>query len=408
MPPDLTLPPPDAEGRPMPLAPGESDESMLIGPTPDHEHPFDGYQPDGYADLAPGLHDYWHGPTAPIESTGTWLRRGFWYAEADAVVWNRLWNRDDKMFAAQDADVNRTDFFSSIGAFSALLSTNRVLMVDGAHPGQDASVRGTLGHFLFRDSKNRDHTFEFTAFGGGDWHQHRQLSSAAPFGLFVPFVIDGANRSFDNSTRQTVDYSSHYSSFEGNYRVKQRMNRDQLIMDANGHWHRAANAGMVRDYLIGLRIVESRDFLDWRAEDIGVLGDDGTYWIFTDNDMFGLQLGGGMTYEASRWSLGLHAKGGVYLNDALGRTVLNFTADDDDDADLRLREDQLSFLGEVKLQGRWHLTPNFSLRAAYEMMYLTSQALAPNQATFITDFSYLNTSQDPFYHGASFGFEGYW
>jgi hypothetical protein len=312
------------------------------------------------------------------------------------------------MFAAQDADVNRTDFFSSIGAFSALLSTNRVLMVDGAHPGQDASVRGTLGHFLFRDSKNRDHTFEFTAFGGGDWHQHRQLSSAAPFGLFVPFVIDGANRSFDNSTRQTVDYSSHYSSFEGNYRVKQRMNRDQLIMDANGHWHRAANAGMVRDYLIGLRIVESRDFLDWRAEDIGVLGDDGTYWIFTDNDMFGLQLGGGMTYEASRWSLGLHAKGGVYLNDALGRTVLNFTADDDDDADLRLREDQLSFLGEVKLQGRWHLTPNFSLRAAYEMMYLTSQALAPNQATFITDFSYLNTSQDPFYHGASFGFEGYW
>jgi hypothetical protein len=42
------------------------------------------------------------------------------------------------------------------------------------------------------------------------------------------------------------------------------------------------------------------------------------------------------------------------------------------------------------------------------MMYVTAQALAPNQSTFITDFSYLNTSQDPFYHGASFGFEGYW
>jgi hypothetical protein len=408
MPPDLSLPSADAGGLPVPATPGESEQSMLSGPVSDQGQPFDGYQHDGYAEFAPGLHDGWHGPTAPIESTGTWLRRGFWYAEADGVVWNRLWNRDNKMFAAQDPDVNRTDFFSSLGAFNALLNTNRVLMLDGAHPGQDASVRATLGHFLFRDSKNRDHTVEFTAFGGGDWHQHRQISSATPFGLFVPFVIDGGNRSFDNSTRQTLDYSSHYSSFEFNYRVKQRMHRDRLIMDANGHWHRAANAGFVREYLVGLRIVESRDFLDWQAEDIQAMGNDGSYLIFTDNDMFGFQMGTGLTYETSRWSLGFSGKGGVYLNDALGRTTLNFTVDDTDDADLRLRENELAFLGEARLLGRWHLTPSFSLRAAYELMYLTSQALAPNQATFITDFSYLNTSQDPFYHGASFGLEGYW
>jgi hypothetical protein len=49
-----------------------------------------------------------------------------------------------------------------------------------------------------------------------------------------------------------------------------------------------------------------------------------------------------------------------------------------------------------------------SLRAAYEMMYVSSVALGPNQATFIDDFSYLNATQDPFYHGASFGLEGYW
>jgi hypothetical protein len=41
-------------------------------------------------------------------------------------------------------------------------------------------------------------------------------------------------------------------------------------------------------------------------------------------------------------------------------------------------------------------------------MYLTSTALAPNQANFIPVFATLNTTQDPFYHGASFGFEGYW
>ena len=42
---------------------------------------------------------------APIESTGTWLRRGFWYAETDAVIYNRLWNRKDQRFAAEDPNV---------------------------------------------------------------------------------------------------------------------------------------------------------------------------------------------------------------------------------------------------------------------------------------------------------------
>ncbi len=73
-----------------------------------------------------------------------------------------------------------------------------------------------------------------------------------------------------------------------------------------------------------------------------------------------------------------------------------------------LANDEMSWLVEVNVTGRWHLTPNYSLRASYELMYLTSLALAPYQATFITELSYLNTSGDPLYHGMSFGFEGYW
>jgi hypothetical protein len=212
-----------------------------------------------------------------------------------------------------------------------------------------------------------------------------------------------------------MDYSSHYSSFELNYRVKQRMDRDQLVMDPNGCWHRAAAPGFNHDYLVGLRFMQLRDILDWRAEDILQQGDDGTYNIRTDNDMFGFQMGAGINYETSRWSLSLNGKGGVFVNDAKGRSTLDFLGEDangdpdnEDDFDLRLTEDELSFVGEAHLIGRWHLTPNFSLRAAYEMMYLTSTALAPNQATFIPVFATLSTTQDPFYHGASFGFEGYW
>ncbi len=92
--------------------------------------------------------------------------------------------------------------------------------------------------------------------GGGDWHQHRELASENNFGLFVPFYISGNNRTFNESTLQQADYSSTFSSFEANYRVKSRMRRDQLVMDPNGQWHRAANAGFTRDYLVGLRFME--------------------------------------------------------------------------------------------------------------------------------------------------------
>ncbi len=353
-----------------------------------------------------GPNNWWGDQHAPIESTGTWLRRGFWYAEVDGVVWNRQWNRDNKFFAAQDVNVTSPNFFPIFQP--PTFTTNRLLMLDGAQPGEDGSIRVTLGHFMFRDQVNRDHTVEFTAFGGGDWTQNRILSSENNFGLFVPFIIDGGNRSFSGSTHQQVSYASHYSSFELNYHVKQRMQRDQLVMDPNGGWHRAANAGLSKDYLAGLRFMELKETLDWTAQDIVQLGDDGSYNIRTNNDMIGFQMGTGLAYEASRFSIGAHTRGGVYVNDAKGRTTLNFTADDDDDSDNRMANDELSFIGEFRVTGRWHLTPSFSLRASYEMMYITAVALAPYQATFITDFSYLNTTGDPFYHGASFGFEGYW
>ena len=406
--PDMSFPSLDAaEELPPATLPESGEASVLTGPEPIDLESLDGYPPEELAPWGADPHGLWAQQSAPIESTGTWLRRGFWYAEAEAVVWNRHWNRDNKIFAAEDVNVTSPNFFDPRASLG-ILNTNRLLMLDGAQPGEDASVRFTLGHFLFRDSKNRDHTSEFTALGGGDWHQHRQISSVADFGLFVPFYIAANNRTFDQSTHQQIDYSSHYSSFEWNYRVKQRLRRDQMIMDANGQWHRATNTGLIRDYLVGLRFMELRDIFDWRAQDIAAPGSDGSYQIRTDNDMFGFQLGTGLTYESSRWSVGLHTKGGVFVNDALGRTTLDFTADNLNDSDLRLANDELSFIGEVKLLGRWHFSPDFSLRASYEMMYLTSQALAPNQATFITNFSYLNTTQDPFYHGASFGFEGYW
>lgn len=289
-----------------------------------------------------------------------------------------------------------------------LLDTNRILILNGALPGEDADVRGTLGNFLFRDDHNRDHTIEFTATGGANWEQQRTMSSVQPNGLFVPFFIAGHNVTFNQSSSQSVDYASDLNSFEMNYHVRGRLGHDQLIMDPNGCWHRAADAGFEKEYLVGLRFLEIGEKLDWQAQDIATAGADGTYLIHTNNDMFGFQMGTGLTYQAPRWSLGTTVKGGVFLNRATGDSSLNFTANDTNDFNLTMVEDQLSFVGEFRLQGKYHLLPNVSVRAGYEMLLITSAALAPTQATFTSDTSYLNTTGNPFYHGASFGCEFYW
>ncbi len=408
LPPDLELPLPTMDNAaPMSTMQSEDGTNEFLVPESYPAATVDEYDLNGECGY-PDAGGMWN-QIAPIESTGTWLRRGFWYAEADAVIFNRMWNRNSKRFAAQDPNVTIPPVNNnSLGFNPIFLNTNRILIINGALPGQDASVRATLGNFLFRDSRNRDHTVEFTVFGGGNWEQDRVLSSSTANGLFVPFIIDGGNRSFNASTRQTINYASNLDSFEFNYRVRQRLGHDQLIMDPNGGWHRAANSGFERDYLAGLRFLQLGEKFNWRAEDIINMGDDGSYLIRTNNNLFGFQMGVGLTYQASRWSIGARAKGGVFLNDALGRSNLNFTADDTDDADLRLRANELSFVGEFGLQGRFHVLPNVSLRAGYDMMLITSQALAPNQATFITDYSFLNTTGTPFYHGASFGFEWYW
>jgi hypothetical protein len=413
LPPDLTVPSQGIEALPAPA--GQTVGAPMASPTdlaPSADSSDGYYESENCDPYLPQDRGLWT-ELAPIESTGTWLRRGFWYAETDAVIYNRLWNRKDQRFAAEDQNVTLGPVNGqSLGFNPIFLDTNRVLILNGGLPGQDVAARGTLGNFLFRDDHNRDHTVEFTAQGGGTWEQERTVASVAPNGLFVPFFQAGHNRTFNASSTQAIDYASDLAGFEVNYRVRGRLGHDQLVMDPNGNWHRSADAGFEKEYLVGLRFIEMGERFDWTATDIAtgtvIVGDDGEYRIRTQNDLFGYQMGTGATYQAPRWSVGAFAKGGVFLNRATGDSRLNFTADDTNDFNLHLVENQLSFVGEFKLQGKYHVLPNVSLRAGYELLLITSAAIAPNQATFTSDTTYLNTTANPFYHGAVFGCDFYW
>jgi len=402
-------------GTEMPMEPGAQLDGSYEGqPQPYVGQPYEGGMPEGGpypmgpqgygGDMPPDCYYPWDGQPAPIESSGTWLNRGVWYAEADVVAFYRIWQRPDVLLAAEDPNITSPQFLTS----GIPLSTNRALFLKAAQPGEDAGVRATLGRFLFRDDQNRDHTLEFTAFSAGNWTQDIQLSSAAPNSLFVSFAVDGGNTGFNQSTQQRVIYTSQLNSFELNYRLKKRLGRDQLVMDPNGHWRRAAANGFNRNYLAGFRFIQLKERLNWTAEDIVNNGDNGQYLIDTDNSLFGFQLGEGIEFESGRWSAGISAKMGLFVNNAEATSQLNFTADDTNDFNRHSTTDELSWLGEAQILGRYHVTPNCSLRAGVDFMVIDSLALAPRQINFINDFTQIEAGADPYYIGASLGFECYW
>lgn len=368
----------------------------------DYTGPMDAEYPEG----EPAFHPYaWDGQPAPIESSGTWLNRGVWYTEVDAVILHRIWARGDMFVAAEDPNVTIPNSFPAVGL---LLNTNRTMHLPVAHPGGDAGVRGTLGRFLFRDSHNRDHTMEFTAWSAGNWVSDEKITSQDPNGLFVTFNLAGANGFFDGSTLQQMVYDSQLNSLELNYRLKKRLGRDQLVMDPNGNWRRESSTGFNRNYLAGFRYFKIDETLVWTADDILVNGANGKYVIDTKNDLFGFQMGEGIEYESGRWSAGVSAKVGLFWNNADSHQQMLLSANPSDNFDRRNAEAELSFMGEAEVMGRWHITPNASLRCGLEFLVLDSLALAPRQIDFIGGTNNIETGGNPWYLGGLLGFECYW
>ncbi len=335
--------------------------------------------------------DVWAHRPALTSSTGTWLRRGWWYTEIEAVVLNRMWKRDD-MTLGQDS------------------ASNRKLILARTDPGASGSVRFTLGRFLFRDIKNRDHTMEFTAFGGGESTQDDTLTSASDGQtLFVPTGISDFNPAFDGAQTMNVDYDSRFNSFEVNYRVKERLSRDRMLLTPGGEWVRTANEGVTKQYLVGFRYFDLVDTLDWNATNISTFAnEDGNYHVEADNDMFGLQIGGSMLFEHDRWNIEIMGKGGPYITDVKSESRLTITNDADSSFTVNNRDTTLSYIGELQIIGRYHLRPNISLKAGWQMMYVSAVALAPDQLNFSPDDGRFPYTGDPFYNGGIFGMECYW
>jgi hypothetical protein len=397
LPPHMSMPVPRLSETPMLELPSES-----ISKAPTYE-PLTIPSMSGDSDQSPlgsaGTREYelFGCEPALLESTGTWLRRGFWFAEVDAVLAQRRWHRTGiTLMRASDA-------------FPPLYNKD-VLSIDGSRPGVEGAPRITVGRFLFRDEINRDHNLEFVAFGGGNWSQEGQIASDD--GLSVPFRLRGPNIAFDGALSSQYRYDSWFESFELNYHVKQRMLKDRMELQPNGQWIRRAQPSRTFSYLAGLRYFNLDEHLNWQAFGIpdgnnDTIDEDGTYRIKTSNHMFGTQLGLSQTYETARWSIGGRVKGGMYLNLVNLDSAFDITNTVNGATDLD--REKLSWIGEASLIGKYHIKPNFSLRAGLELMHISSVALAPNQIDFLPSGNNLiSMGNESVYMGGSIGFEGYW
>ncbi len=338
---------------------------------------------------------------ALLESSGTWLRRGFWYTEFDVVISDRIWRRDTLILIGQQ-----------VGAGANTLTIN------GGQNHAEAAPRLKLGRFLFRDYKNRDHAFEFVTYGGGEWSQHGRLDANpnnvdGSTALTLPTFITRGNDSFTDATSSQYQYDSRLNSFELNYKVSMRMQRDRMELEPNGSWVRRAQPSVSWALTAGLRYIDISEDLDWDAFGIPDADNDtelenGTYDILTDNDMIGTQLGFSWTHERARWSLGAHAKGGIMLNHSEIRSAFEVTGNVTSGSN-RIDDDNISFLTDVGVTAKWHLRPNVSLRVGLDLIFLTSLSLAPDQINFAP----LSTSEnivagDVTFLGGSLGLETYW
>jgi hypothetical protein len=357
----------------------------------------------GYADPAAwDDQDYWQQePPAPVASSSTWFNRGRWYAKQDFVYMTRY----------------STDFTRIAADYTLLrpvLDIPYVAMNTPRGLGGEPGARITLGRFLCRDRKNRDHTLEFSFLGLFDFQQADSLTARAPgsiFSLIDPYRTTFAQTPvFNSSNAQAFAYNSSFDSYEMNYVVSQRLGRDQLELQPNGEWIRTLKPGHVSAASVGVRVISIGEGFDLTSEGENA-GEIGSYEVNTKNDLLGVHFGYEFTYQRPKWRLGMRTRIGSFINYADQNSFVTITDPADPIADRieSASSHDVSFVFDFSLAASYHIRPNISLRAGYDFLFVNQIALAPEQLTF-------NPGPTPtivnggqlLYNGLSLGVEFVW
>lgn len=328
--------------------------------------------------------------------------------------------------------------------------TTKSLSFDVA-PGYYANVARYLG----RDTSNRDHFVEFSYWGMNTWDASKDISGrqlpysqggvswseGSLMSYFNPYDHDYSldelviSDAFNNALKHELYYTSEIHNFEVNLRLHPRGRPDRLVLYPNGRWRRERQPGCYLSYLAGLRglsidetfAFSSSGYTPYENEphDVDRITNSGRYGIRTHNDMFGFQIGGELMFRDRLWEFGARYKLGPLLNYAdqvseiAATRNTHYTQGDSQDefgyAQSKSHKVEVSGLAEIGVEGTYKITPNLSFHAAYDWIFITNLALAPEQVDYYIasqvagyNSSRVNTNGHAMYHGLTLGLEFLW
>ncbi|MEN6459264.1 MAG: BBP7 family outer membrane beta-barrel protein [Thermoguttaceae bacterium] len=318
-----------------------------------------------------------------------------------------------------------------------------------AAPNMSVAYEMTLGHYFARDTLNRDHFVEFSFWGLNRFRDVASVTSTqrltqssgdntitagnlySPYAVFKTSSLLGGTLAltgtlvpgFDEVEKYTTYYSSYTNNFEINGRIVPRGEDDQVVLHPDGKWRRECRPGRYISYLYGLRFMKIDETFRFHGlgltethDSSGTLIDSvvnsGEYDVCTHNNLLGLQIGADMMFRECRWSWGLRAKVGPYVNfaDQVSNVAAGVDGETPDFSQhLSSARHVAALIGEVGLTATYKFRPNLVGRASYDMMWVTGLALAPEQLQFaVSPVNQINTNGTAVMHGPSLGLEWLW
>jgi hypothetical protein len=222
-------------------------------------------------------------------------------------------------------------------------------------------------------------------------------------------VIGASTPGFGDAKQHDIRYDSDMNSYEINFRILDRPLRDRISLQPNGTWVRNSTASQLKSFLIGLRTVSINEMFSLSAGFTNP-ATSGFYQVKTNNDMFGIQLGGEWIENYSRWSWGARFKAGGLFNFA-DRSSLVDVALQGNRLPLRTEKvssENLAAVLEGGLLATYQIRPDFLARVAYDAMYVQGISTAPENLGLADAFPNMEVTGDAIFHGLSVGFEMLW
>ncbi len=328
---------------------------------------------------------------------------------------------------------------TSINSSGNITGPSKVVDLRQLDLGVSSSYDATIGHYFCRDKYNNDHFVEFTFWGFSSWGKGKEVNGylvpiydetttydAAQAGLIfatqeIPtetgryqgslrtaFPMAGTleladatdaqktlSLAFNYGTNESFYFRSAMNNFEINGRINPCGQPDRLVMEPDGRWRRECQPGTYMSYLYGLRFMQLDETFTFHSNGTGPYNNDytaatedavGDYGVVTHNSLLGLQIGAEMMFRKCRWAWGFTAKVGPYLNFADQESTINASVVDGQHDSyyrrLSAAKCQTALIAETGLQATYKFRPNLMGRAAYDFMWISGVAIAPEQLQF--------------------------